>query len=188
MDPMVHCYCSTARIVLNADCTDPSTWQELNTLLPVLRKHLSCRVCGMLVDRPNSYFNGFACSVCVNSRTAVAEPEDVLLLQNYKKMCINVVQSASLYGAMCARDEDSRLVALLNEVTRPANGRHNGMVNGGAAVIMQEANSPSIVQQPCVQIEIVNVGLETLDVQSEKRTIENQPKPNVIPTKKKVRT
>lgn len=196
MDPLDDCYISAARIVLQADCTDPSTWRELHALLQILREHFSCRVCRSLVDRPKPYLAGFACTACANAQTTDVELADVVFLQNFKAMCSQVIRMASLYRAICARDEDRRLVELLNEVAGPTN-RRNGLVNG-VAVIKQEANhcdnvrsntATPIVQRPSVKIETpsnVNVGLQAFDVRPENRKIENQPKPNVIPTKRKV--
>ena len=45
-------YVSTTRLVLQGDPDTPSTWQDLNRMLPTLRNSLSCTVCNLLLVEP----------------------------------------------------------------------------------------------------------------------------------------
>jgi len=195
MMDLVECYLMTSSVALQAKCTDPTTWQEMHTLLPKLHQHLSCLVCNKLIDLPNPYLNGFACTVCVNYQ--IKEDTSSCIIQCYKKLCA-YIHNSPLYDAMCARDEDQRLVELLTEaigVSRPING-HNSVVNGTVnkqqiqvedSLNNVELNSSSNVQLPIedkISKEYVNV--QIFDVQSQKHRIQNQTVINIIP-KKKVR-
>lgn len=134
---LMECYLSTSRIVLQAKSTDPLTWQQLHSLLPILHEHLSCQVCHKLVDRLNPYLDGYACTVCVNHQ--ITETPSSAIIQCYKKLCA-YIHSSPLYKVMCTRVDDKRLVELVTEVIglpRSVNG-YSGMVNG--TVTKQEIN------------------------------------------------
>lgn len=191
---LVECYLMTSRVALQAKYTDPTTWQDMHTLLPNLHQHLSCRVCHKLLDQPNTYSDGFACTVCANNQ--ITQDTSSSIVQCYKKLCA-YIQKSPLYDAMCARNEDQRLVELLTEVigmSRPKNC-HNGLING--AVNKQqiqvvdslnniELNSSSNVVQLPVENKISKeyVNVQIFDVQSQKHRIQNQTVINIIPKKK----
>lgn len=190
---LIDCYVLTSRIALRAKCTDPTTWQEMHTLLPSLREYLSCQVCHKLLDRPNPHSDGYACTACVNDQRL----EDVSssIIQCYKKLCA-YIQKSPLYGIMCSRDEDNRLVELLSEaieMPRPING-HNGWVNGTEnkqrkeKIIIHkndELKFSSDIQLPHenkMSNELTN--LQMFNLNSLNGKIQNQPILNSVPKKK----
>lgn len=189
---LIECYLTTSRVALQANCTDPTTWQEMHTLLPNLHQYLSCRVCNKLLDRPNPHLDDFACTVCVNYK--ITEHASSSIAQCYKKLCA-YIQKSPLYDAMCARNEDQRLVELLTEVigvSCPING-HNGLMNGNIRKpVLPTLNSYELNSSPSdhlpggnknkISNEYVNV--QIFDMQSQKRSIPSRPLINIISKKK----
>lgn len=188
---LIECYLMTSRVALQANCTDPTTWQEMHTLLPNLHRHLSCRVCNKLLDEPDPpHTDSFACTACVNHK--ITERASSSVVQCYKKLCA-YIQKSPLYDAMCARDEDRRLVELLTEVigvSFPING-HKGLVNGNMKKPVDALNIFELNSSPGNQLPGENkmsseyVNVQIFDVQSQKRRIQNQTLINIIPKRKK---
>ncbi|XP_022177884.1 E3 ubiquitin-protein ligase MSL2-like [Myzus persicae] len=156
---MMKCYLSTNRIVLQANSTDPLTWQKLHTFLPSLHEHLSCRVCHKLLDRLNPYLGGYACTACVDQQTT--ENSSSTIIECYKKLCA-YIHSSSFYKVMCTRVEDKLIVELITEViglSRSVNG-YSGMVNGGVIKEEIKEEDTTLLNSSDIQLPIDNQTLE----------------------------
>lgn len=193
MDRIIKCYTATSRVALLAEHTNPLTWQEMHTLLPDLRKHLSCQICNKLVDCLNPYNNKYACTKCVNYQAK--EDLNITVIQCYKKLC-TLIHKLPIYNVMCSRHEDKKLVELINEVvdvSHPKNG-HNGMVNGTRVKPETielnsykniETNPPFNVKLPTEnKTSNEHTNLHVFDVQNQKHQTQNQSVVNDIPKKK----
>lgn len=191
-------YITTSRIALTTKCTDPINSKEIHTLLQNLRQYLSCRVCHKLPDQLNHYADGFACTLCVNSQ--MTEDTSSLTVstikQCYMKLCA-YIQTSPLYDAICAYDENKRMVDLMTEgngVSHSINGfKHfvNGTSNKQQSEIVDSHNNIDLnlsnIQLPIENDKTVNnLNLQVFDVKSPKHKIQNQTIHNTIHTKKKV--
>lgn len=203
MDLLIDCYLATSRVALQADCSDPSTWQEMHTLLPNLHEHLSCRICRKLVDQLNPHIDGFTCTVCVTDlQIGQGQYTPITsIIQCYKKLC-SYIQKTQLYEVMCSRHEDNRLVELLTEVngaSRPVNGLNclaNGTtVNRQKHLEGEEADSHSnvISNAQCANDQLPaedgssnkhNISPDILKVESVNNRTQNKSVYNVLPRKK----
>ncbi|XP_050057159.1 E3 ubiquitin-protein ligase MSL2-like isoform X2 [Aphis gossypii] len=190
---LLQCYVSANLIVSKAKSTDPSTWQNLHTLLLQLHERLSCKVCHKLIDRLNPYLDGYACSTCVNHQ--ITENASSTIIQCYKKLCA-YIHSTPVYKVMCTRVEDKQLVELLMVVNNPSlsingyNGLSNGLVNKQKTEEVDNEDktliSSSNVQLPIEnQTSKNNISLQIFDEQSQNHKIQDQTEFNNNPKKKK---
>ncbi|XP_050430638.1 uncharacterized protein LOC126839378 [Adelges cooleyi] len=128
MMELIDSYVVASQIVLRADSSDPSSWQELHTLLPHLHDGLSCQTCKQLVNYPSSHPNGLLCSACTNVKNVKEDTWSIL--QYYKKLC-SFIHKSPLFNVMLTRVEDKKIVELVTEaihVPKPING-YNGFLN-----------------------------------------------------------
>ncbi|ENN74092.1 hypothetical protein YQE_09065, partial [Dendroctonus ponderosae] len=104
-------YVTTTQIILKADPTNPQSWQDLYRLIPYLRNSLCCVVCSMLLVDPltptDAQCQHHLCRRCKGGRKKIKpqcesckecidynENKSLrILMQLYKKMCFNVINS-----------------------------------------------------------------------------------------------
>lgn len=188
---LMRCYISANQVIFQAKSTDPSSWQNLHTLLPQLHERLSCKVCHKLIDRLNPYLDGYACSTCVNYQ--ITENTSSVIILCYKKLCA-YIHSTPVYKMMCTRVEDKQLVELLTEVNNPSlslngyNGLINGLVNKQKTEVDNE--DKTLISSSNVQLSIDNqtsknnISLQILDEQPHNHKIQDQSEFNNNPKKK----
>lgn len=105
-------YVTTTQIILKANPSNPSTWQDLYRLIPYLRNSLCCVVCSNLLVDPLTptlaQCQHHLCRTCRGGRKKIKPACEAckdcieytenkrlrVLLQCYKKMCLSLMNSA----------------------------------------------------------------------------------------------
>ncbi|XP_050536245.1 uncharacterized protein LOC126902719 [Daktulosphaira vitifoliae] len=187
---LINSYVVASRLVLQADSTDPVSWQELHTLLLYLHDNLLCQVCEKLIDDSYSHPKGLICKSC--AKNLKIEQPTWSIIQFYKKLC-SYIHKSPLFNAMCIRIEDNCLVELIIKVLGlPKTTNHNGWISnenfeGLEKHINNDLHLPSDVQLSVDDSRkngILNLQILS-DVRTKNDRIQVQQIQNIIPKKKK---